>query len=47
MGDSEKNMENEKKDKKKIKPEDLVSEELIRWMTEGTPPNHVPRSDCG
>jgi hypothetical protein len=25
----------------------IVSEELIRWMTEGTSPNLTPRSDCG
>ena len=24
----------------------VVSEELIRWMTEGTHINYVPRSDC-
>ena len=47
MGEPEKKMEKEKKEKKKIKPEDLISEELIRWMTEGTSPHHVPRSDCG
>lgn len=47
MGEPEKKMEKEKKEKKKIKPEDLVSEELIRWMTEGTSPYHTPRSDCG
>jgi|TARA_R110000824_G_scaffold27233_2_gene92749 hypothetical protein len=42
--------EGEKKEEKKRKnmePEDLVSDELIRWMTEGTSPNNVPRSDCG
>jgi hypothetical protein len=47
MGEPEKKTENEKKEEKKIEPEDLIGEELIRWMTEGTPPNHVPRSDCG
>ena len=31
----------------KVEPEDLVSDELIRWMTEGTHPNNAPRSDCG
>ena len=25
----------------------VTNEELIRWMTEGTHPNNVPRSDCG
>jgi len=46
MGDSEKNMEN--KTKKEESQEDVViSEELVRWMTEGTDPNHIPRSDCG
>jgi len=25
----------------------IISEELIRWMTEGTSPNSTPRSDCG
>ena len=47
MGELEKKMENERKDKKTIEPEDLVGEELIRWMTEGTNPNNIPRSDCG
>mgnify|MGYP000864753887 FL=1 len=44
------NTEGEKKEEKKrnnVEPEDLVSDELIRWMTEGTSPNNVPRSDCG
>ena len=36
-----------KEPKVKIEPEDLVSDELIRWMTEGTSPNLSPRSDCG
>jgi hypothetical protein len=26
---------------------DIISEELIRWMTEGTSPHMSPRSDCG
>jgi hypothetical protein len=30
-----------------IEPEDIMSDELIRWMTEGTSPNFSPRSDCG
>ena len=38
---------NEEKKRKEFEPEDLVSAELIRWMTEGTNPNNVPRSDCG
>ena len=29
------------------KEESIVNDELIRWMTEGTNPNHIPRSDCG
>ena len=47
MGDTEKKVENERKQTKTIEPEDLVGEELIRWMTEGTNTNHIPRSDCG
>lgn len=27
--------------------EDFFSEELVRWMTEGTNPNQAPRSDQG
>ena len=38
---------NRNEPKIKVEPEDLVSDELIRWMTEGTSPNNVPRSDCG
>ena len=45
----------EKNDKKKgekireerEKEETVVNEEIVRWMTEGTNPNHIPRSDCG
>ena len=45
----------EKNDKKKgekireerEKEETVVNEEIVRWMTEGTHPNHIPRSDCG
>ena len=45
----------EKNDKKKgekireerEKEETVVNEEMVRWMTEGTNPNHIPRSDCG
>ena len=47
MGDTEKKVENERKQTKTSEPVGLVGEELIRWMTEGTNPNHVPRSDCG
>ena len=25
----------------------IISEELVIWMTEGTPSNRIPRSDCG
>ena len=25
----------------------IMSEELVRWMTEGTSPHMSPRSDCG
>ena len=25
----------------------VISEELVRWMTEGTGTNMAPRSDCG
>ena len=35
----------EKTEKKTDAP--VVSEELVRWMTEGTSPHHIPRSDCG
>tara|TARA_R110002020_G_C16244437_1_gene769331 strand:+ start:1444 stop:1590 length:147 start_codon:yes stop_codon:yes gene_type:complete len=43
------NPEREKgrKAEKETKPEELVNEELIRWMTEGTNPNMIPRSDNG
>lgn len=34
----------EKKEKKEIT---VVSEEMIRWMTEGTSKHMAPRSDCG
>ena len=38
----------EKNTEKLEKVEDMViSEELIRWMTEGTSPYLSPRSDCG
>ena len=37
----------EKKKEELEKEETVVSEELLRWMTEGTNPNHIPRSVCG
>ena len=37
----------EKTEADREKEETVVSEELIRWMTEGTDANHTPRSDCG
>jgi len=46
MGNSEKNMENKTK-KEETQEDTIISEELVRWMTEGTDPNYVPRSDCG
>ena len=39
--------EKRRKGEKEVKPEVLINEELIRWMTEGTNPNMVPRSDNG
>ena len=39
--------ENKRKEEKEIAPEELLNEEMIRWMTEGTNPNMVPRSDNG
>lgn len=39
--------ENKRKEEKEIAPEELLNEELIRWMTEGTNPNMIPRSDNG
>ena len=46
--DKEKKKKGEKITEEKEKEETpIVSEELIRWMTEGTHPNHTPRSDCG
>ena len=41
--------ENVDKKKEKVETEEnsMVSEELIRWMTEGTSPHSSPRSDCG
>jgi|TARA_R110002051_G_C8441017_1_gene455084 hypothetical protein len=37
----------QKTDKPKKKEANIISEELVRWMTEGTDPNNAPRSDCG
>jgi ribosomal protein S25 len=46
--DKEKKKKGEKITEKKEKEETpIVSEELIRWMTEGTSPHLSPRSDCG
>ena len=43
--------EEKKEEKKKLNPKSteklIISDELIRWMTEGTDPNSAPRSDCG
>ena len=41
--------ENVDKKREKVETEEksIVSEELIRWMTEGTNPYLSPRSDCG
>ena len=53
MNDKEKKdnppMTNLEKNKEKLeKAEDIViSDELVRWMTEGTSPYLSPRSDCG
>ena len=37
----------EKTEKNEEKETTIISEELVRWMTEGTSPNSTPRSDCG
>jgi len=37
----------QKTEKKEKKDTIVLSEEMIRWMTEGTNANMVPRSDCG
>ena len=47
MGEQEKKMEKETKKEEKEKDDAIVSEELVRWMTEGSNPNSIPRSDCG
>lgn len=28
-------------------PDYVVHDDVVRWMTEGTSPNMIPRSDCG
>jgi len=48
--DTSKKKKGEKRVEEKEKKDDtptVVSEELVRWMTEGTHPNQIPRSDCG
>ena len=40
-------MEKDTNKEEKKETEATVSEELVRWMTEGTNPNSTPRSDCG
>ena len=47
MKEKNKSKKEEKTAADKEKEETIVSEELIRWMTEGTDPNYTPRSDCG
>ena len=53
MNDKEKKdnppMTNLEKNTEKLEKveEMIISEELIRWMTEGTNPYLSPRSDCG
>ena len=53
MNDKEKQdnppLTNLEKNKEKLEEvEDMIiSDELIRWMTEGTSPNLSARSDCG
>ena len=37
----------EKEEKKKSEENPVISDELVRWMTEGTSPNNTPHSDCG
>jgi hypothetical protein len=40
-------MENEKDNVQEENVKDKKFLKIIRWMTEGTNPNHIPRSDCG
>tara|TARA_R100000008_G_scaffold15627_1_gene7613 strand:+ start:59 stop:226 length:168 start_codon:yes stop_codon:yes gene_type:complete len=47
MKEKSKEKKGEKKKEELEKRESVISEELVRWMTEGTNPNHIPRSDCG
>ena len=47
MGEREKKMEKDTKKEEKENNDVVVSEELVRWMTEGSNPNNIPRSDCG
>jgi len=37
----------QKTEKTEKKEATIISEEMIRWMTEETSRNMVPRSDCG
>ena len=37
----------EKEEKKKSAENPVISEDLVKWMTEGTNPYLSPRSDCG
>ena len=39
--------EKKRKEEETEEPQNLVSEEMLRWMTEGTSPCSPPRSDCG
>lgn len=39
--------EKKRKEEETEEPQNLVSEEMLRWMTEGTNPCSPPRSDCG
>ena len=41
------NEEKKRKEEETEEPQNLVNEEMLRWMTEGTDPNLSPRSDCG
>jgi len=41
----EKTEKNEEKNKTVENP--VISEDLVKWMTEGTNPYLSPRSDCG
>ena len=41
------NEEKKRKEEKAEEPQNLINEEMLRWMTEGTSPHLSPRSDCG